>query len=835
MPGPVHFRSLALPLLLILSLWLLFFWPMMAGQEIAGYRDSSYLYYPMFQWIDQEIAAGNFPLWMPFDDLGFPLLADGTSSMLYPGKLVFHLRFLSFPSRYGIYLAMHVLLAALGAFWLSRTLKARPWGACLAAISFAFGGSLLFQVCNVIYLVSGAWLPVALSCIWKMLDQHQKRPFVWAIAAGALCAMMILGGDPQMVYHVGLIALFSIVCFALKGLGHPFRQNLASLVIIVVVTSGLAAAQLIPTFQWTQHSDRMSSPQPLTLWQAVVGEDPSVSLTSLAKRPEGPPLTDVYQFSQEPWTVLEFLWSGIFGADAPVNTRWTAAFPGAERLWMPSVYFGTIPFVLALSGIRFWQSKSSNGRKGRAGQVWLTWIAVCFMLASFGWYGPVWLAKELSLLAGDDWFEGSFGVYWLMVTLLPKYILFRYPAKLVVVAVLALCVLAGIQTRPRSIIKNTRFWLGLSVFSLMIALVMLLPTMLEQLGRCHSTGIYGPFQATLCQRAIVFSLLKTAFFAGSVCTFCFLLKQAVDRNKFNLSRSYLRNISCVLALLIAFDLFISNRWMLHPVPTSIINGPVDIAARIKDDRAKANLDPAMLLSIDRSDTIVNFDPQWHETPSPNRIAEIAHWRRESLFPKTHLDIPNLEVLGSFCSIIPAAIDRSPGAKNRASLFEIFRTADGFVTATDSQPTLRWNQQPRGNAWLERPTANPEDPILMSCDCYWRGGSLTVRLPKTPTKNQTDSDLRLIIRMLTVPGWSAYLLDDKGQTKASLPIERRDDFHFCVPIRATYSKIKLVYRPIGLRFGLAVSAVSILATLAYLLIEFRTTAPQKDDGNGRKLS
>ena len=171
MLGPRHLRSPILPLLV---LWLLFFWPMMAGQEIAGYRDSGYLYYPMFQWIDQEIAAGNFPLWMPFDDSGFPLLADGTSSMLYPGKMVFHLRSLSFPSRYGIYLAMHVLLAAIGTFSLARALTARPWGACVAAISFAFGGSLLFQVCNVIYLVSGAWLPVALTCVWKMLEGQSR-------------------------------------------------------------------------------------------------------------------------------------------------------------------------------------------------------------------------------------------------------------------------------------------------------------------------------------------------------------------------------------------------------------------------------------------------------------------------------------------------------------------------------------------------------------------------------------------------------------------------------------------------------------------------------------
>ena len=824
-----------LPLLVILALWLLFFWPMMAGQEIAGYRDSGYLYYPMFQWIDQQIAAGSFPLWMPFDDSGFPLLADGTSSMLYPGKLIFHFRFLSFPSRYGIYLAMHVLLAAVGTFWLARTLKASPWGACVAAISFAFGGSLLFQVCNVIYLVSGAWLPVALTCVWKMLDRNQNAPTAWAIAAGGSCAMMILGGDPQMVYHVGLIALASIVFSAFRRAGHPLRKNCGSLVTMVIVTSGLAAAQLIPTFQWAQNSDRLATSLPLTLWQALGAEDPTGSLSALADAPNGPPLTDAYQFSQEPWTVLEFLWSGIFGADAPVNTRWTAAFPGAERIWMPSIYFGAIPLVLALSGMRFWISKSGEGRKGRAGQVWLTWIAVFFMLASFGWYGPVWLAKELGMPVDGNWFEGSFGVYWSMVTLLPKYILFRYPAKLVVVAVLALCVLAGIQTRPSAILRCARVWLTLATISLIGALAVLTPTVLEQLQRCHSTGLYGPFQATRCQQQIAFSLLKTALSAGIVRITCLLVKKSLNHNDQSYWRTQLRVIPAAVVVLIAFDLAISNRWMLHPVPASVITKPSSIAAHIQNARSAADLDPAMLLTIDRTEMSLDFAPQWFETSSRDRIAEIALWRRESLFPKTHLDIPNVQVHGSFCSIMPAMMGRTAGSRNAADLLEIARAADGFVSASDAKPALNWNRPPQANAWIEGLPENPDDPAALYCDCYFNGQRLTISLPETIAEvEQADSDIRLVIRMLATPGWSANLIDDHGHTKMPVPVTKIDDFHSWVSVGPNYTKIELVYFPFGFQVGLTVSAISVLTCLGYILMKFRTPQSRKTNRIRRKL-
>ena len=266
--------------------------------------------------------------------------------------------------------------------------------------------------------------------------------------------------------------------------------------------------------------------------------------------------------------------------------------------------------------------------------------------------------------------------------------------------------------------------------------------------------------------------------------------------------------------------------MLHPVPTSIITGPSSIAAKIQQDRAAANLDPTELLSIDRTDRNVDFDPQWFETSSPNRLAEIAQWRRESLFPKTHLDIPNVQVHGSFCSIMPAALDRTAGSSNEASLFKIARTADGFITATDAGPALSWNERAKPIAWIESAAADPTDQAALYCNCFWNRGKLTINLPEINTEIQTNSERRLVVRMLAASGWSANLLNTEGQPKTTLAVTKMDDLHSWVTVPPDHHRIELVYRPVEFRIGLAISAISILACLGYLLIGFRSLKSPK---------
>ncbi len=270
------------PAALIIAIWLFVFLPMMTGQTVAGFRDSTQLYYPLFEFIDSVRASGEIPLWNPYDNFGAPLLADGTSSVMYPGKLIFFRRVLEYPARYGIYLAIHVLIAAAGTYWLARTLKASPAGATLAAISYAFGGSFFFQLCNVIYLVSGAWLPFAIGCVWKM---NTTVEYKWAVGAGFFCALMILGGDPQMVYHVGLIAVAKAGATLARRRRRQWKNRKRSsartgayrwwlaanlrIAAMVSVTVGLSAVQLLPTYCWSQRSERLNPQLPQNVYGAA--------------------------------------------------------------------------------------------------------------------------------------------------------------------------------------------------------------------------------------------------------------------------------------------------------------------------------------------------------------------------------------------------------------------------------------------------------------------------------------------------------------------------------------------------------------------------------------
>ena len=198
-------------LLLLVAVWLVLCGPLLTGREVVAFRDAGYLYYPLWQYMDEIEQNGELPLWNPLDNGGRPLAADLSSAAFYPGRLIFRLRFMSFDARFGWYLALHVLLAAIATYHVGLRLKANRAGALLAAIGYAFGGPILFQVSNPIYLVGAAWLPYALFGALAGLTGARQG---WLTIGVVATSMMFLGGDPQNVYHILVIAA-ALTAFAL--------------------------------------------------------------------------------------------------------------------------------------------------------------------------------------------------------------------------------------------------------------------------------------------------------------------------------------------------------------------------------------------------------------------------------------------------------------------------------------------------------------------------------------------------------------------------------------------------------------------------------------------
>ena len=621
---------------------------MMSGQTVVGFRDSAYLYYPLFQWIDAQWAAGQIPLWNPYCNFGMPVVGDGTSSVFYPGKLVFFCRFLSYPARYGIYLAIHIPIAGAGAYWCARKLRANRGGAALAAFSYAFGGSVLFNVTNVIYLVSAAWLPFALGAVWLMVKTGQWR---WSVAAGVCCALMILGGDPQMVYHVGLIAIATIVgeFFRRKRRRNKNRDRSQTgvyrwaigasgkLALMIGVTTILAMVQILPTYEWSKQSERTNPKVAANIYGLFdLADEQWRELKSALIGVPQQGLDHAYQFSQPPWTIAELFWPNVSGKLFPIHQRWSDGLPGADRVWVPSLYAGLITILIAIGGFRIW------GRRRK--QVWLTRVGLFFAVASFGWYGVVWLLNEFLPINRQMTELGPQvgGFYWLMTMFLPKYYAFRYPAKLFVIASLALSLLAGVQLR------NFRPWIsGKLVILVSLAtcvgfLFMLFGLNEEFFRQVPANALFGPFDKAGSRLGILYGLVQVLIVLGAA----MLVIKFIDASKRGPA------VVCLILILTSVDLSLANRWLLSEISADSFNATIATTDQIVELKSTSSreLNRVGPISVFRNRG-ENEPLSWSQTISPERLVEVVQWQRETLFPKQHLEY-GVRLIGSFASIWP---------------------------------------------------------------------------------------------------------------------------------------------------------------------------------------
>ncbi|MFK7767766.1 MAG: hypothetical protein AB8B55_11135 [Mariniblastus sp.] len=850
------------PLLLIGTVWAWMFGPMMTGQTVVGFRDSAYLYYPLFQWIDAQWAAGEIPLWNPYCNFGMPVVADGSSSVFYPGKLIFFCWFLSYPARYGIFLAIHIPIAALGTYCFAKTLRANRAGATLAAFSYAFGGTVLFQVTNVIFLVSAAWLPFALCCVWKMIKTGQLK---WSVAAGVCCALMILGGDPQMVYHVGLIAVVTTVGEFVRrrrrrlrakrtadsGLGNrrPYRwlfKATLRIAVMVVVTTFLAAVQLLPTFFWAKHSERMKPAHPANIYQGIIahqkvgleypravevfGAAPQASSywessVAIGEFLIGPPegtLEHSYQFSQPPWSITELFWPNISGKPFPRHQRWTNSLPGAERVWVPSLYCGVMVALLALLGSRLW------GRKRK--QVWLTRLFLFFAIASFGWYGVIWLINEvapnINQLKGVGPQVG--GIYWAMNMVLPKYFAFRYPAKLFVVAALALSLLAGLNLRTTRLSQS---WfapkvLGSFLAITTVAILGLAFYLRNWLPNLASDSWFGRFDAAGAELSLFVALVQPMLVV--------LLTVGGGALLFRNQRRARLALLLIVAISI-LDVVAANHWMLSQVPTSDFEYKTKVSLQLKEAQG-SQIEP---IRIFRKRTPGLEPTHWAQSSSDNRLSDVVRWKRESLYPKCHLG-ENVVLVGSFSSVWPAAYEKLASSLDWAERGQALNENQSSHVSKNIEynhvTKKLFDKSVGAGSGLRIVSAGSNENnfdvlglversfVLKRTDEQARMGTCNVTeftTNRVMVHSSSELPCTLHYFVFADAGWQATVKDlSNGESRDATLLPREDQLGFEMNLEAGGYEIEFKYSPIEFWIGAWVSGICWGAVAIFFVVSFR---------------
>lgn len=671
--------------LIILLIWL--FNDVVWGGHRLAFRDVAHFYGPLSRFVHAEWAAGRVPLWDPYTGIGVPLAASPTASAFYPAQLIAALPLA--PGHLQLaYVMLHLVLAFATCYALARELGTSITAALLAALAYTFSGSVLFQYCNVVFLVGAAWLPAAL---WAARRLIHRQTLKYAALLGAVLALMTLGGDPQMAYHTGLIiagyAIFQSFNKSPTAKPHSFRNRFALLAAAVTIAGVLCAVQWIPAVELTRLSSRGMPEYPRNLYQLVGSQFSTESNVFTADNPEesdgkyaallGSTTTGdahqqrTYRFSVGPWHLAEFVFPNFSGELFPTNQRWIQAIPAEGRTWVASLYMGLLPALLALA---CWGVGAD--RQTRC----LRWFTLFCLLAASGHYALGWIAREVVNLVGVDpqrvvVGDAFGGVYWMLVNALPGYETFRYPGKWLVPASLGVALLAAKGWDRRDV----AFWkraARLAKCLLPTSLILCLSAAITYAlcPACLPTipvdRVFGPPDIDGVWRGLLLSLLHAGIAAGCVLWIATTIVNASSRDatptdvltKTPSQESRTARLGLVVLLLTSVDLMVAQKPLIGTAPEASWQSTSPLVEEI-NLQAKASKSQADIPPRIRRDQ--NQRPQaWSDQVAPNRLAEVVRWDRAELSPLYHLDdrinvlrVPGTMQLADFKAFLSIA-DRS---------------------------------------------------------------------------------------------------------------------------------------------------------------------------------
>ncbi len=211
---------------------------------------------PILKFIPWQYAAryalgqGQMPLWNPYIYAGAPLFANGESALLYPVQMLGYL--LPLPWALNLSAVIHMSVAGLGMYVLTRALNLRRLGATLAAISFMLGGSLTVWRIYPLGMVY-AWMPLVFLFSHRLISTGYWH---YASLIGLTVATQILAGHHQTVF-IELLAWGFFCVYRLRE-EWPKRGLWPTLWLLVPLGGGLflgvllAGVQLVPFYEWLQ-------------------------------------------------------------------------------------------------------------------------------------------------------------------------------------------------------------------------------------------------------------------------------------------------------------------------------------------------------------------------------------------------------------------------------------------------------------------------------------------------------------------------------------------------------------------------------------------------------
>lgn len=360
------------PLLGVL-LSLLFWWDLWFGGGLIG-GDLYTYFFPQKTFFVDQLRQGEFPLWNNLAGHGYPLVAESQTGVFYPPHFLY--LFLDANSAYNGVQLLHYILA-FTFFWMyARTIGVSTWGSTLAATVYTYSW-FPARLCLEWAIIGGAWLPLALWSVEKFFSTHHWR---YLILLAISLSLQMLPGHFNLAFITLLILvpyiLIRVLCSNSDAVAATTRPSiqLGLLGAAIICAFGIAAVQLLPTWELKQSSQRSD---------VNVEHDPRYGNLPV-------------------WFLQQVVNPSVYW-DPNLDNRLNAGLPpsASTNKVEAHLYFGLLPLAIVILGIA-----TGWFRENHIAWLWLA-LGILALL-----YTPGWMVVVTKYLPGFNFFKGPgrFGI-----------------------------------------------------------------------------------------------------------------------------------------------------------------------------------------------------------------------------------------------------------------------------------------------------------------------------------------------------------------------------------------------------------------------------------------
>jgi Bacterial membrane protein YfhO len=235
------------------------------GQRVFYERDILGYWFSQAETIVRVLAQGSWPLWDPYEGFGRPLLAGPQAQLLYPFTWLDLL--LPPAAAYALLVIVHTWVAAAGAYVLMRTWGLSRASAAVAGLAFSCSGPFISSASLFHHFVGAALIPWVLAAFQAFLNRRTTRA---ALFLGMAAGLQILAGSGDMVVLSALSAVILLADAVIRdGRAAWSSANVARIALAAAFALGLSAAQWVPTLAVARSSNRSHMPPEFNLYWSV--------------------------------------------------------------------------------------------------------------------------------------------------------------------------------------------------------------------------------------------------------------------------------------------------------------------------------------------------------------------------------------------------------------------------------------------------------------------------------------------------------------------------------------------------------------------------------------